>query len=330
MSDPLPRLGVFLAYAPWTTPAEQLALAQLADRRGLDSIWVAEAWGQESVATLGWLAAQTTQIGIGSALMQIPARPPTTTAMATATLDVLSGGRMRLGLGLSGPRISEAWYGTAYEAPLARTRAYVDVVRRALDGTPVHVELASGAPSTHTEAIRMLLAPVQRPVPVYLGALGPKAIEQCYEIADGWLPFVVGLSMLSEHPRPVRPFDVAPIVPFAVDPDLGAARDAVRPWLAFYFGAMGTPKKHFLVELAERHGHGACARRVQRLFLAGDRTGAAAALTSELIDAAAIATTPDRLRNRVSEFRAAGADTLVAVVLGDRAAAVTALADLRE
>jgi F420-dependent oxidoreductase-like protein len=324
----LPRLGVFLAYWPWTTAQEQIELAVLADERGLDSVWVAEAWGQETVATLGFLAAKTSRVALGSALMQIPARRPTTAAMAAATLDTLTDGRFRLGLGLSGPAVSEGWYGVAYGKPLARTRDYVGVVRTALAGEPVEVQLASGEGTGAGRSLKMLARPVQDPLPIYLGALGPKAIEQCYEIADGWIPFTVGTEMLSEHPRPDRPFDISPILPLAVDDDVDAARDAVRPWLGFYLGAMGTPKKHFLVELAERHGHGESAREVQRRFLAGDRDGAGAALTPALIDAMSIATTPDALGDRLHEYGEAGADTVLAAVLGDRRAAVLALADV--
>lgn len=324
----IPRLGVFLAYWPWITPGEQLELATLAEERGLDSVWVAEAWGQETVATLGWLAGKTSRIALGSALMQIPARRATTAAMAAATLDVLSGGRFRLGLGLSGPAVSEGWYGVAYGKPLVRTREYVEVIRSALAGEPVRLPVSEGIETGAAKALKMLARPVQDRLPIYLGTLGPKAIAQCYEVADGWLPFTVGTEMLSEHPKPDRPFDVSPIVPVAVDRSLDAARDAVRPWLGFYLGAMGTPKKHFLVELAERRGHGASAREVQRRFLSGDRDGAAAALSIELIDAMSIATTPEALPDRLAAYGAAGADSVLAAVLGDRRAAVLALAEI--
>lgn len=319
----LPRLGVFLAYWPWVTHEEQLELARIADAGGLDALWVAEAWGQEAVATLGWLAAQTTRIGLGSAIMQIPARKPATTAMAAATLQMLSGGRFRLGLGVSGPQVSEGWYEEPFDRPVARTRAYVDAVARALAGGTIRPEPSPGDQPGHP-ALRLLIPPLD-PAPIYLGSLGPKAIDQCFEIADGWLPFVVGTEMLSERPRPDRPFDISPLVPLAIADDVDAARDAVRPWLAFYFGAMGTTKKHFLIELAERQGFGNSAREVQRRYLAGDRAGAGAALDDALIDATAIATTPGHLAARLADLADAGADTVVAVPLGDRARAVTAL-----
>jgi len=314
---------VFLAYWPWMTHDEQLRLAQIADVGGLDALWVAEAWGQEVVATLGWLAAQTTRIGLGTAIMQIPARKPATAAMAAATLQMVSNGRFRLGLGVSGPQVSEGWYEEPFDRPVARTRSYVDAVARALAGGTLRPERDPGVPQQHP-SLRLLTPPLDPP-PIYLGSLGPRAIDQCFEIADGWLPFIVGTEMLSERPRPGRPFDISPLVPLAVADDVAAARDAVRPWLAFYFGAMGTPKKHFLIELAERQGLGASAREVQRRYLAGDRPRAAAALDDALIDSTAIATTPDLLTARLAELARAGADTVVAIPLGDRARAVEAL-----
>src|SRR5262245_28975090 len=126
------NVGLYLAYWPWLTLDEQVELAILGDDLGLDSVWVAEAWGQDAVSVLGLLAGQTERIALGSGLLQIPARQPTATAMAAATLDVASGGRFRLGLGVSGPQVSEGWYGVPFARPLARTREYVEIVRRAL------------------------------------------------------------------------------------------------------------------------------------------------------------------------------------------------------
>lgn len=324
MSRALPKLGVFLAYWPWIEPAEQRDLARLADRSGLDSLWVAEAWGQEVASTLGWLAASTENIGLGSAVMQIPARKPTTAAMVAATIDMLSGGRCRVGLGLSGPRVSESWYGESFADPLMRARRYVKVLRLALAGVPISLAASEGSDDPATP-LKLLASPIQERIPIYLGALGPRAVDQCFEIADGWMPLLVGTDLLTERPRPARQFDIAPLVPLAVADTVEAARDAVRPWLAFYFGLMGTPQKHFLVELAERQGYGVAAREVQRLYLAGDRVAAASALTPELIEASAIATTPAGLADRLAAYGDAGADTVIAVVLGDRPSAVEAL-----
>ncbi|HEY6760061.1 MAG TPA: LLM class flavin-dependent oxidoreductase [Baekduia sp.] len=320
------RAGVFLAYWPWFTPAEQVDLAVLADRLGLDSAWVAEAWGQDAVSVLGLLAGKTDRIGLGSGLMQIPARTPTATAMAAATLDVLSEGRFRLGLGLSGPQVSEGWYGVPFTRNLTRTREYVDVVRRTLAREKILMDADGG--TGLGKALKLLTRPVQDPLPIYLGAIGPKAVRQAGALADGWLPFMLDptepetlLGPLREGAleagRALEDIDIAPVVPLAVDEDLDAARAAVRPWLAFYLGSMGAKDKNFYVDLAERQGHGAAARRVQELGLAGDRAGAVAAVSDGLVDAGAIATTPAGLDERLATYERAGVTTLVAVPCGD-------------
>jgi F420-dependent oxidoreductase-like protein len=326
------RAGVFLAYWPWFTPAEQVDLAVLADRLGLDSAWVAEAWGQDAVSVLGLLAGKTERIGLGSGLMQIPARKPTATAMAAASLDVLSEGRFRLGLGLSGPQVSEGWYGVPFTNNLKRTREYVDVVRRTLAREKILMDMDGGDPAHPPlglgKALKLLTRPVQERLPIYLGAIGPKAVRQAGAIADGWLPFLLDpadpeilLGPLREGAeaagRSLADIDVAPVVPLAIDEDLAAARDAVRPWLAFYLGAMGAKSKNFYVELAERQGHGEAARDVQEKSLAGDRLGAIAAVTDDLVDAGAIATTPVGLDERLASYERAGVTTLVAVPCGD-------------
>jgi F420-dependent oxidoreductase-like protein len=327
------RAGVFLAYWPWFTPAEQVELAVLADRLGLDSAWVAEAWGQDAVSVLGMLAGKTDRIGLGSGLMQIPARRATATAMAAVSLDVLSEGRFRLGLGLSGPQVSEGWYGVPFTRNLGRTREYVDVVRRALAREPILMDMEGGNDPAHPplglgKPLKLLARPVQERLPIYLGSIGPKAVRQTGAIADGWLPFMLDpanpellLGPLREGAesagRTLADIDIAPVVPLAIDEDLGAARDAVRPWLAFYLGSMGAKSKNFYVELAERQGNGAAAREVQEKGLAGDRLGAVAAVTDGLVDAGAIATTPSGLDERLAIYERAGVTTLVAVPCGD-------------
>src|SRR3954452_15547005 len=334
------RAGVFLAYWPWFTPAEQVDLAMLADRLGLDSAWVAEAWGQDAVSVLGLLAGKTDRIGLGSGLMQIPARKPTATAMAAASLDVISGGRFRLGLGLSGPQGSEGWYGVPFTRNLARTREYVDVVRRTLARERIQVPLDGGpeAGMGLGKPLKLLTRPVQDRLPIYLGAIGPKAVRQAGAIADGWLPFMLDpgdpdvlmgplRAGAEEAGRALGDIDVSPVVPLAVDADLGAARDAVRPWLAFSLGAMGAKDKNFYVELAERQGHGEAAREVQARALSGDRAAAAAAVTAALVDSGAIATTPAGLDERLAAYERAGVTTLIAVPCGaDRPGVLRALA----
>jgi F420-dependent oxidoreductase-like protein len=332
------RAGLFLAYWPWFEPQEQIDLAVLADELGIDSVWIAESWGQDCVSVLGLLAGRTERVGLGTAIMQIPARKPTAAAMAAATLDVLSNGRMRLGLGLSGPQVSEGWYGEPFVRGLARTRDYVDVVRRALAGEPIQLPLPEGQEGLGLgKPLKLLARPVQERLPIYLGVNGPKALRQAGEIADGWIPFLFDPAQADSALAPLREglqaagrtldgFDIAAGVPFAVDDDLDRARDAVRPWVAFYFGAMGAKGKNFYVENAERNGFGDVAHEVQDRWLAGDRQAAAAALTPELLDATTLATTPALLDDRLAAYERAGITTLLAVPCGDRPRTVRALA----
>ena len=332
------RIGLFLAYWPWFSAEEQVSLAVLADELGLDSVWISEAWGQDAVSVLGLLAGKTERVGLGSAVMQIPARKPTATAMAAATLDVLSQGRFRLGLGLSGPQVSEGWYGEPFTKNLRRVREYVDVVRRVLAREAVSLPMPEGDPGMGLgKPLKLLAKPVQSPIPVYLGAVGPKSIEQTGEIADGWLPAFLDPANpdvlmdplragLAKAGRDASSLDVAAAIPVAVGEDVDAGRDACRPWLAFYLGAMGAREKNFYVDLADRYGHGDGARDVQARMLDGDRVGAAGALTAELIDATALVCRPAELDERLAAFERAGVTTLLAVPTGDREATVRALA----
>jgi F420-dependent oxidoreductase-like protein len=323
------RIGLYLAYWPWFSAEEQIALAQQADRAGLDSVWVAEAWGQDAVSVLGHLSAVTERVALGSGLLQIPARTPAMTAMTAATLDVLSGGRFRLGLGVSGPQVSEGWHGVSFARPLRRTREYVEIVRKALarEG-PLEYEGAEfRLPVEGTglgKPLKLLAKPVQERIPIYLGAIGPKAVEQTAKIADGWLPFIFTPDLLA--PFEGRDVDISPVVMVCIDEDLDRARDLARPWLALYMGGMGAKGKNFYVESAERFGHGQTALRVQELFMAGDRAGAARALSDELIDRSAICCRPGQLDERLAEYDRAGATTLLAMPFGDRPRIVDALA----
>jgi len=241
---------------------------------------------------------------------------------------------------VSGPQVSEGWYGVPFERPVARTREYVEIVRMALARkTVVHEGREYRVPLEGARPLKLLAKPVQQRIPVYLGAVGPHAVEQVGEIADGWLPFMVDpqhADMLFEPldrglaraGRGRSDVDVAAAVALAIDDDVAAARDAVRPWLAFYLGAMGSRGTNFYVELAERAGHGPAARACQDAMLSGHREAAAAALSDELVDAMALATTPAGLDDRLAALDACGVDTLVAVPLSrDRARLVRTLAE---
>ncbi len=326
------RIGLFVAYWPWFSAEEQVELARLADDGGLDSVWVAEAWGQDAVSVLGHLTAVTERIGLGSALMQIPARTPAATAMAAVTLDVLSEGRFRLGLGVSGPQVSEGWHGVPFRRPMARTREYVEIVRQALarEGPLEYRGEEFQLPLEGSELgkpLKLLAKPVQERIPIYLGAIGPKSVEQTARIADGWIPFMFTTERAQDMLAPFAgtDVDVAPAVLVCLDDDPERALDLARPWLALYLGGMGAKDKNFYVETAERFGHGDSAREVQRLFGAGDRMGAAQALTPELIRGSAICCSYGELDEHLAAYERAGADTLLAVPFGDRPRIVEAL-----
>jgi F420-dependent oxidoreductase-like protein len=324
------RIGLFLAYWPWFSPEEQISLARQADQAGLDSVWVAEAWGQDAVSVLGHLTAVTERVALGSGLMQIPGRTPAMTAMTAVTLDVLSRGRFRLGLGVSGPQVSEGWHGVPFSRPLARTREYVEIVRAALareapleyEGEEFRLPVNGG--SGLGKPLKLLARPVQDRIPIYLGSMGPKAIEQTALIADGWLPS----RFSAELAEPFRgtDVDISPVVMVCVDEDIGRARDLARPWLAVYLGGMGAKGKNFYVDAAERSGQGDAAREVQDRWMAGDRAGAAAALTPELIDSSAVCCRRAELEEHLAEYERAGAKTFLAMPFGDRAAIVDQLA----
>src|SRR4051794_35686801 len=185
------RLGLSLGYqTAWTTPADHLALAQEAERLGYSVLWAAEAYGSDLVSTLGWIAGQTSRIDLGAGIMQIPARQPTMTAMTAGTLDTLSGGRFRLGLGVSGPQGSGGWYGVRFGKPLARTREYVSIVRTALRRETVQIDgefHTLPLPDGPGKALKLGFHPLRSDIPIYLAAIGPRNVELAGEIADGLL-----------------------------------------------------------------------------------------------------------------------------------------------
>ncbi|HEV2885539.1 MAG TPA: LLM class F420-dependent oxidoreductase [Jatrophihabitans sp.] len=311
--------------------ANHLVLAREAERLGFASVWIAEAYGSDAPAALGWLAGRTSTIGLGSAIMQIPARTPAMTAMTAATLDVLSEGRFRLGLGVSGPQVSEGWHGVRFSRPLARTREYVEVVRLALsrervvhDGEHYPLPLPDGP----GKALHLSLHPVRDDLPIYLAAVGPKNLELTGEIADGWLATFFAPDYAAEQlavieagriraGRKLAGFEVVPTVPVAIGDDVESCAKAVRPYAALYVGGMGSRQQNFYNELAIRMGYRAEAREVQELYLSGRKLAAAAAVPLRLIDDTSLLGPPHRVSERLRDFAAAGVTTL-AVGLLDR------------
>ncbi len=321
------RLGVHIGYWGLGLSADdQLRIVQEAERLGYDSVWTAEAYGSDAATILGWLAGRTETIRLGSAIFQMPGRSPAMTAMTAATLDQLSGGRMLLGIGSSGPQVAEGWHGQRFARQITRTREYVAVVRKALarerlefSGETLQLPLPDGP----GRALKLTIAPVQASIPIYLAAIGPKNTTLAGEIADGWLPTLLSPEHLDEF-RPLlaagaarvagktlEGFDIAPMVNVMISDDVAAARDAMRPFLALYIGGMGSREQNFYNGLAVRYGFADAAREVQDLYLDGKRDEAAAALPDALIDAVTLCGPADRVRDRLAVYAEAGVGTMI-------------------
>ena len=322
------KLGVHIGY--WglgLTAQQQLELVLEAERLGYDSVWTAEAYGSDAATILAWIAQATSTIKLGSAIFQMPARSAAMTAMTAATLDQLSGGRMLLGIGSSGPQVAEGWHGQRFAKQLLRTREYIAVVRKALarerlefHGETIDLPLPDGP----GKALKLTIAPVQDRMPIYLAAIGPRNTALAAEIADGWLPIYFS----PEHVTEFRPlleegfaragggkgfgdFDIAPTVNVFVTDDVASARDAMRPFVALYVGGMGSRKQNFYNALVRRYGFEAAAQEVQDLYLEGKKEEAMAALPGELLDKVSLCGPPDVVRERLAVFRDAGVGTLM-------------------
>jgi F420-dependent oxidoreductase-like protein len=320
------KLGVSVGY--WglgLTITDQLEIAQTAEALGYDSIWTAEAYGSDAATVLAWLAARTSRIKLGAGIFQIPARSAAMTAMTAATIDNLSGGRMMLGLGTSGPQVSEGFHGVRFGKQLQRTREYVAVVRMALARQKIefHGEtLELPLPDGPGKALKLTIRPVQERIPILLAVLGPKNVALAAEIADGWLPVFFS----PEHTTSLRvpleegaaragrsldDFRICPSVNVMISDDLESARNAMRPILALYIGGMGSREQNFYARLVSSYGFERAAEQIQDLYLAGKKTEAMFALPDELIDLLTIVGPRDRVRDKLRAFRDAGVDTLI-------------------
>jgi len=327
------RLAVNLGYVAGTLGPEHVETARTAEALGYSCVWAAEAYGSDAPTLLSWVAARTERIDVGSAIMQIPARTPAMTAMTAATLDTLSQGRFRLGLGVSGPQVSEGWHGVRFDKPLARTREYVEVVRMALGRQTVthageHFPLP--LPDGPGKALKLTLHPYRPDLPIYLAAVGPKNLELTGEVADGWLaiffaPEHAEVSMgplrtgIHRAGRSLADVDVTPTVPVVVGDDLDACAEPLRAYTALYVGGMGSRTQNFYNALARRMGFEQAAREIQDLYLDSRQRDAMAAVPRELIDATALIGPPERIRDRLAAYAEAGVTTLSVAPVGQDA-----------
>jgi F420-dependent oxidoreductase-like protein len=343
-------LGLNLAMTHWDTGAEpNVGLAQEAERLGFSSVWIEEAYGSDAVSTLAWVGASTSTIGLGSAIWQIPARTPAMAGMTAATIDKLSGGRLLLGLGASGPQVVEGWHGQPYEKPLGRTREYVEIVRAiiareqpvAFEGEHYQLPYKGKGEDGLGVALKLILHPLRPRIPIYIGALGPKNIELTAEIADGWLPIFLaprcfeevfgkslakGFLKAGSGKAPGNGFDIAPVVSVVLDDDVDAARLPVKQRIALYIGGMGAPKKNFSNQLIRRFGYEEAAEEIQALFLAGRREEAVAAVPDELIDDVALCGPRERIDSLLDAWRASPVTTII--LDSDDTAAMRTMAEL--
>jgi F420-dependent oxidoreductase-like protein len=326
------RLGLNLGYWGAGNDADNLELAKEADRLGFSVAWAAEAYGSDAPSVLTWVAAHTTRMDVGSAILQIPARQPTMAAMTAATLDTLSGGRFRLGLGVSGPQVSEGWYGVKFDKPLARTREYVDIVRAALRRERVsyagkHFTLP--LPDGPGKPLKLTVHPVREEIPIYLASIGPKNLELTGEIADGWLAIFYDPQFAGEHLELIKKgrqkvgktldgFDVVPTLPLVVDDNWEQAADSVRPYAALYVGGMGSREQNFYNNLACRMGYEQEATEIQDLYLAKDYLAAAAKVPVGFIDSTSLLGPKERIVDKLQALAESGVTTLtVSVALQD-------------
>jgi F420-dependent oxidoreductase-like protein len=323
------KLGLNCGY--WgSNPGDNVTLVQEAEKAGFDSVWTAEAYGSDAVTTLTWLAAKTDRIKVGTAIMQMTARVPAMTAMTAATLDLLTGGRMLLGIGASGPQVVEGWHGVEYGKLLVRTREYVTILRdiwkreKPLEHHGAYYDIPVQGGTGLGKPLKLISHPLRSDIPIYIAAIGPKNVALCAEIADGWLPVffspyrkaVFQASLDDGYARRTDgkskdDFDIAPTVSVVLGDDAQACRNQIKPHLALYVGGMGARGKNFYNDLACRYGYEAQARQVQDLYLAGKKAEAVAAIPDELVDEVALCGPKERIKDRLAAWKESGIKTLI-------------------
>ncbi|GBD22673.1 Putative coenzyme F420-dependent oxidoreductase [bacterium HR29] len=338
------KLGLNLGYsgARLELPVD---LVLEAERLGWDSVWTAEAYGSDAVTPLAYLAALTKRIKLATGIMQIPARTPAMTAMTAMTLDALSGGRVIVGLGLSGPQVVEGWHGVPYGNPSARLREYVTILRRIwareapleFHGKEYDIPYTGPGATGLGKPLKSILH--GRPLPIYLATLGPKNIRLTAEIADGWIPAFFSPYRMdvfradleagfarAGNGKSWKDFDIVAGCTVILTDDVKAGLAAVKPAIALYVGGMGARQKNFYNELMHRYGYGEAAERIQELYLAGRKAEAEAAVPDELADELSLVGPEARIRERFRAWEDAGVGTLLVGTRDPRVLAL--LADL--
>lgn len=317
------KLGLAQGYWGAAPHPNFVELAQEAERLGYDSVWSAETWGNDAFTPLAWIGAQTERIKLGTAVVQLSGRTPTSCAMHALTLDMLSNGRLILGLGVSGPQVVEGWYGQPFPKPLARTREYIDIIRQVFARREKVSNAGPHYPLPYDgedgmglgKPLKPMVHPLRNHIPVYLGAEGPRNIALAAEIADGWLPLfynpydesVYADSLVNASPD----FEIAQMVIVSITDDIEQALLGVKRFLSLYVGGMGAKDTNFHKNLFERMGYAEEAEKIQRLFFEGKREEAARIIPDNLADSLALVGPRDRIKDRLQAWRDSRVTTLL-------------------
>lgn len=328
-------------------------VAEVADleKAGLDVVFVPEAYSFDAVSALGYLAAATERVELASGILQLYTRTPTLTAMTAAGLDYVSEGRYILGLGASGPQVIEGFHGVPYDNPIGRTREVVEICRQvwcrerlAYQGKHYTIPLPEGQGTGLGKSLKLINHPVRERIPVLLAALGPKNVELAAEIAEGWQPIfymperakdVWGDALEAGYAKrdaSLPPMDIYAGPALAIGDNVEGMREFIKPHIALYIGGMGAKGKNFYHNVATKYGYGAEADRIQELYLAGDKDGAAKVVPDELVRDISLIGSREFVKERVAAFREAGVTVLNVVPMGattaDRVKLIEELRDL--
>ncbi|MDP4651051.1 MAG: LLM class F420-dependent oxidoreductase [Haliea sp.] len=328
------KLGILLGYSGKQINIP-IDLIRTAESMGYDSVWTAEAYGNDAVTAAAWVLAQTSKIRVGTAIMQMPARTPAMCAMTAMSLDQLSGGRFIVGLGASGPQVVEGWHGVPYGKPVTRTREYIQIMRKIMaregpvefDGETYQMPNTGPGTTGLGKALKSILEGNPN-IPIYTASITPAGLRCAGEVADGVFPVWMDpdkFSILGDHiqkgidtagsGKSLSDFDIAPFVSVALNDDLKAGYDSLRPWLALYIGGMGAKGKNFYNDYATRAGYGEVAERIQDLYLTGKKAEAEALVPDQLLDEVALVGPRERIIERLSSWKAAAARGEVGTML---------------
>ena len=317
------KLGLAQGYWGAKPQPNFVEMAQEAEKLGYDSVWSAESWGNDAFTPLCWIGAQTEKIKLGTAVVQLSARSPTSCAMHALTLDLLSGGRFILGLGVSGPQVVEGWYGQPFPKPLARTREYIDIVRQVIareapvtnDGPHYPLPYPGENGTGLGKPLKPIVHPLRNKIPIFMGAEGPKNIALSTEIADGWLPLIYNPYDESVYAESLKnasdDFEINQMVMVNVTDDIDAALYKVKSFLSFYVGGMGSKGANFHKDLFCRMGYEAEAEKIQQLFMEGKKAEAIAVIPDEFADSVSLVGPKERIKERLEAWRDSKVTTLL-------------------